>query len=134
MRRRTNGVRVTADPIAPANAARNAIAAALASVPRLSDYPSAPDNPHEFDAFPRWSFTNYTGGRMRALGVHEYDALVILPAGYEPDTVIQGDSLLDAVATALMTVGEVHNADPVTIPFGTSGMPALRVRVVPRAR
>lgn len=123
---------MTTDPIGPANAARNAIAGALATVPGLTAYASAPDNPHEFDAFPRWSFTPYTGGRLRTLGVHEYDALVILPAGYEPDTVAQGDSLLDLVAAALMTIGEVHNADPVTVPFGQASMPALRVRVVPR--
>jgi hypothetical protein len=112
--------------------ARNAIATALATVPGVTAYASAPDNPHEFDAFPRWAFTPYTGGRLRTLGVHEYDALVILPAGYEPDTVMRGDALLDLVAAALMTVGEVHNADPVTATFGASAMPCLRVRVVPR--
>jgi hypothetical protein len=102
-------------------------------VPGVTAYDTAPDNPHEFDGFPRWGITNYTGGKMRALGVHEYDALVILPAGYEPDTVRQGDTLLDAVASALMVIGEVRTADPITAQFGAgSSMPALRVRVVPR--
>lgn len=121
------------DPIHPATAAREAIAGALATVPGVSAYPSAPDNPHELDAFPRWALTNYTGGKLRALAVHEYDALIILPAGYEPDTVNQGDTLLDAAATALMRVGEVRQADPITAQFGAgASMPALRIRVVPR--
>jgi hypothetical protein len=125
---------MTANPIGPASAARAAIAAALDAVPGVTAYSSAPDNPHEFDAFPRWAFTNYTGGKMRRLAVHEYDALVILPAGYEPDTVAQGDTLLDAVAIALAVVGEVRTADPIQITYGPGvGMPALRVRVVPRA-
>lgn len=120
---------MTANPIHPAAAARQAIAAALATVPGVTAYPSRPDTPHEFDGFPRWAFTPYTGGKLRALGRHEYDALVILPAGYEPDTVTQGDTLLDAVAAALMAVGEVQQADPVLV----DNMPALRVRVIPRA-
>jgi hypothetical protein len=119
---------MNANPIHPAAAARQAIAAALATVPGVTSYASRPDTPHEFDGYPRWAFTPYTGGRLRALGRHEYDARVILPAGYEPDTVSQGDTLLDAVAAALMTVGEVHQADPVLV----DNMPALRVRVVPR--
>ena len=120
---------MTANPIHPATAARQAIADALGTVAGVTAYLSRPDNLHEFDGFPRWAFTPYTGGRLRALGRHEYDALVILPAGYEPDTVIQGDTLLDTVAVALMVVGEVQQADPVLI----DNMPALRVRVVPRA-
>lgn len=124
---------MTTTSVHPATAAREAIRAALATVPGVTAYASAPDNPHEFDGFPRWAFTPYNAGKLRALGRHEYDALVILPAGYEPDTVTQGDTLLDAVAQALMTVGEVQNADPVQVPFGAgAGMPALRVRVIPR--
>lgn len=123
----------TPNAVHPATAAREAIRAALATVPGITAYASAPDNPHDFDAFPRWSFTDYARGKMRPLGVHEYDALVILPGGYEPDTVTQGDTLLDAVAMALMVVGVVHNAEPIQIPYGPgAGMPALRVRVIPR--
>jgi hypothetical protein len=122
------------DPIGPANVAREAIRAALAGVPGLSAHSAAPDNPVEFDAFPRWALTNYTGGKLRAAAVHEYDALVILPAGYEPDTVAQGDSLLDLVAGAVRAVGEVRTADPIQLTFGVNQtpMPALRVRVIPR--
>jgi hypothetical protein len=123
----------TPNAVHPATAAREAIRAALATVPGVTAYASAPDNPHEFDGFPRWAFTPYNAGKLRRLGRHEYDALVILPAGYEPDTVNQGDTLLDRVATALMVIGEVQNADPIRAEFGPAGsMPALRVRVIPR--
>jgi len=123
---------MTADPIGPATTARESIRAALARVPGVTAYAAAPDNPVDFDAFPRWALTNYTGGKLRNLAVHEYDALVILPAGYEPDTVAQGDTLLDAVARELRTIGEVRTADPVSLGQPTAPMPALRVRVVPR--
>lgn len=122
-----------ADPIGPASTTRAAIVAALKTVPTLNVYPSAPDNPTAWDAFPRWALTNYTGGRLTWIAVHEYDVLVVLPAGYEPDTVTQGDSILDAVATALSTVGVVQTAEPIRATFDTgTSVPALRVRVVPR--
>lgn len=125
---------MTTDPIGPASSARESIRAALAAVPGLAAYGAAPDNPVDFDAFPRWALTNYTGGKLRNLAVHEYDALVILPAGYEPDTVAEGDALLDLVAKALAVVAEVRTADPVVLTFGPNQtpMPALRVRVLPR--
>jgi hypothetical protein len=125
---------MNSSPIGPAAAAREAIRAALAGVPGVSAHASAPDNPVAFDGFPRWALTNYTGGKLRNAAVHEYDALVILPAGYEPDTVEQGDTLLDAVASALRVVGEIRVADPVQLTFtpNQTPMPALRVRVVPR--
>lgn len=124
-----------ADPatIGPATTTREAIVDALNTVPTLHVYPSAPDNPSAWDAYPRWALTNYTGGRLGWIAVHEYDVLVILPAGYEPDTVTQGDSLLDDVAIALTTVGVVQTAEPVRLTFETgTTLPALRVRVVPR--
>lgn len=111
---------------------RAAIAAALGSVDGLTVHTTAPDNPVAFDAFPKWALTNYTGGRLQWLAVHEYDALVILPAGYEPDTVDHGDSLLDRVAAALGSVGVVRTADPIQLTFNSgSAVPALRIRVVP---
>lgn len=118
--------------IGPASDARAAIVDALKTVEGLNVYATAPDNPVAWDAFPRWAVTNYTGGRFQSLAVHEYDALVVLPGGYEPDTVAQGDSLLDQVAAALMTVGVVNAADPIQLTFNAgTAMPALRVRVVP---
>src|SRR6185312_16775836 len=56
-RRRTTGRRMTTTSVHPATAAREAIRAALDTVPGVTAYASAPDNPHEFDGFPRWSFT-----------------------------------------------------------------------------
>jgi hypothetical protein len=121
------------DPIGPATTTRDAIVTALATVSTLNVHPSAPDNPNAWDAFPRWALTNYTGGRLGWIAVHEYDVLVVLPAGYEPDTVTQGDNLLDLVATALATVGVVQTAEPIRLTFDNgSSVPALRVRVVPR--
>lgn len=120
------------DPIGPAGTARDAIVGALETVDGLTVHPTAPDNPTAFDAFPRWALTNYTGGRLTWIAVHEYDALVVLPGGYEPDTVAEGDSLLDRVASALATVGVVRNADPIQLTFNSgTAMPALRLRVVP---
>lgn len=122
----------TPTTIGPASTTRAAIVDALRLVPGLTVYPTAPDQPVPFDAFPRWAVTNYVGGRLSWQGVHEYDALVILPAGYEPDTVAEGDSLLDLVAVALMTVGVVEAAEPIAVTFQSgSAVPALRIRVVP---
>lgn len=123
---------LAAPTIGPATTTRAAIVDALKTVPGLTVYSTAPDQPTAFDAFPRWATTNYVGGRLTWAAVHEYDALVILPAGYEPDTVAEGDSLLDLVAAALMTVGVVEVADPISVTFQAgSALPALRVRVVP---
>jgi hypothetical protein len=121
--------------LGPPQAARDAIVAALGLVPGLNPRPTIPEAPGAFDAFPRWALTNYVGGRLGEglQAQHEYDVLVILPAGYEPDTVAQGDALLDQVATALATVALVRQADPIQLaaPNGATGLPALRVRVVP---
>lgn len=123
---------VTTDPIGPAADARAAIVAALSTVAGLTVHPTAPDSPVAFDAFPRWSQSTYQGGRLQALGVHSYDAIVILPAGYEPDTVAEGDSLLDRTVSALLSVGVVQQADPILLTFNAgTAMPALRIRVVP---
>lgn len=119
--------------LSPAPTARQVIVDALSTVEGVTAYPSAPDNPSSWDAFPRWALSTYTAGRLGSPAVHEYDALVILPAGYEPDTVAQGDSLLDQVAAALWSVAEVQTADPVQLTFGTTtAVPALRIRCVPR--
>lgn len=118
--------------IGPATTSRAAIVTALRTIDGINVYDTAPDNPVAFDAFPRWALTNYTGGRLGWVGVHEFDVLVILPAGYEPDTVREGDSLLDLVAIALQPVGVIRTADPIQVTFNNgTAMPALRVRVVP---
>jgi hypothetical protein len=107
--------------------------AALARVDGINAHATAPDNPVAFDAFPRWALSDFHRGRLGLVAQHEYDVLVILPAGYEPDTVTQGDSLLDTVARALWDVADIQNADPIQLTFGNqSPMPALRIRVVPR--
>lgn len=123
---------VAAAPIGPATTARQMIVDALQEIPTLQVYSSSPDNPTAWDAFPRWTVTNYTGGRLGTIAVHEYDVLVILPAGYEADTVEQGDTILDAVAEVLIGIGRIDVAEPVRLTFDTgSTTPALRVHVVP---
>lgn len=116
-----------------ADEARAAVVAALQQVPGVQAHPTIPDAPVAFDAFPRWALTNYTGGRLfeGLQAVHEYDVLVVLPAGYEPDTVAQGDALLDRLVTALHPVGTVRQADPIQLAWNTGTLPALRVRIVP---
>lgn len=119
--------------LTPAPDARAVLVAALGRVEGITPHPSSPDNPVAFDAFPRWALTNYASGRLGFVGTHQYDVLVILPAGYEPDTVTEGDSLLGAVAAELWDVAEIANAEPVQLTFGNqTPQPALRIRVTPR--
>lgn len=127
------GPQPTSAGITPAPSARAALAAALAAVEGVTAHPSAPDNPVAFDAFPRWALSDYHRGRLGMVASHEYDVLVILPAGYEPDTVTEGDSLLGRIVAALWGVADVGNADPIQLTFGNqTPMPALRIRVIPR--
>jgi hypothetical protein len=119
--------------LTPAAPARELLVVALNTVPEISAYLTAPDNPSAWDSWPRWARSDYQAGRLGSPATHEYDVLVVLPAGYEPDTVAEGDSLLDKVAEALWPVAEVQTADPIQLTFGTtSAVPALRIRVVPR--
>jgi hypothetical protein len=119
--------------LAPPTSARDRLVDALTTVESLTVYRSAPDNPVAWDAFPRWALSDYRSGRLAAPSTHAYDVLVILPAGYEPDTVEQGESLLDTVASALYPVADVQTAEPIALTFGTTpAVPALRIRVIPR--
>jgi len=116
----------------PPPAVRDAITAALATVDGLTAHRTTPDQPQAFDAWPRWSTSAYTGGRLNYLAVHEYDAVICLPATYEHDTVDAGDSLLSLVVAALWGLGKVETAEPIRLTFdnGTS-TPALRVHLIP---
>lgn len=128
-----NGPTATGAGLTPAPDARGRLVAALALVDGVTAHPSAPDNPVAFDAFPRWALSDYHRGRLGSVATHEYDVLVILPAGYEPDTVAEGDSLLDVITAAIWDVAEIQNADPIQLSFGNqTPMPALRIRVIPR--
>jgi hypothetical protein len=107
--------------------------AALSVLDGINAHASTPDNPTAFDAWPRWALSDYRAGRLGAVAAHQYDVLVILPAGYEPDTVGQGDSLLDRITAGLWDVAEIQTAEPVQLSFGNqTPMPALRIRVIPR--
>jgi len=127
------GPQPTAAGFAPAPSARDALVASLGRVEGVTAHPSAPDNPAAFDAFPRWALSDFHRGRLGMVASHQYDVMVILPAGYEPDTVNQGDSLLGRVVAELWAVADVGNADPIQLSFGNqTPMPALRIRVTPR--
>lgn len=129
----TSGPNGTRAGVSPAPSARAALVAALAAVDGVTAHASTPDNPVAFDAFPRWALSDFHRGRLGLVASHEYDVLVILPAGYEPDTVSEGDSLLGSVVAALWDVADVGNADPIQLTFGNqTPMPALRIRVIPR--
>jgi hypothetical protein len=119
--------------LTPAPDARAALVAALARVEGVTAHPSAPDNPAAFDAFPRWALSDYHRGRLARPAAHEYDVLVVLPAGYEPDTVSEGDSLLDRIVSGLWDAADIQTAEPTQLTFGNqTPMPALRIRVIPR--
>lgn len=119
--------------LTPAPDARAVLVAALARVDGIAAHPSSPDNPAAFDAFPRWALSDYHAGRLGRVASHQYDVLVILPAGYEPDTVSEGDSLLDTITRALWDVADIQTAEPIQLTFGNqTPQPALRIRVIPR--
>lgn len=123
----------TGRTLTPAPNARAVLVAALARVQGVTAHATTPDNPAAWDAFPRWALSDYRTGRLGMVGTHQYDVLVILPAGYEPDTVAEGDSLLDRVTAELAHDAEIQNADPIQLTFGNqTPMPALRIRVIPR--
>jgi hypothetical protein len=120
--------------IGPAADARTAICDALQAVDQLTVTRAAPDNPVAFCAWPKWSTSGFVGGRLAHPAIHEYDVIVTLPAGYEPETVEAGDSLLDQVVTALWEIGEVTTALPIQVAFDQARaqtMPAFQVHVIP---
>jgi hypothetical protein len=56
--------------------------------------------------------------------------LVTLPAGYAGTTVDDGDGFRDVVAMALVKLGKVNYAEPVSIAFADrQTMPGLRFRL-----
>src|SRR5262245_56614296 len=95
--------------------ARDAIVAALATVPSLTPTSTTPVAPVPGSAWPRWVITNYQGGKLCALAVHDYDVWVALPNDVPEETVEAADGLLPIVVAALAKVGTVVSAQPVAI-------------------
>jgi hypothetical protein len=120
---------VAEDPAERPGATRAAIVAALKAVPGLTGYSSAPDQATAGAAWPRWVQTTYDG-HLCTLATSQYDVLVTLPGDYAPATVDDGDSFRDVVGLALVRLGRVAYAEPVSIAFqDRQTMPGLRFRL-----
>lgn len=107
-----------------------AIVDALNTVPGVTAYPSNPDAMTDGAAWPIWANTVWTGGKLCRAPVSTYDVVVILPAGYHPETVQAAGGLRDLVYAALRTVGPIEVAEPVMVTAADqSAMPAIRYRL-----
>jgi len=112
------------------SATRQAIVDALDTVTGVTGHLSIPDTPAAGDGWPVWESGAFRFGKLTQPIVHTYSAFVLLPAGYTPDVVDAGDSLVEQLMHALNKVGTVDVAEPVLVPVdNTSTMPAIRVRV-----
>jgi hypothetical protein len=111
---------------------RQAVVDALATVPGIVAHKSVPDAPAAGDGWPVWETGEFRTGKLTNPITHTYSALVVLPNGYEPDTIDAADGLVEQVMYALSKVGTVDVAEPVSISVtSTSTMPGIRVRVTP---
>lgn len=118
------------DPATRPGATRAAIVAALDAVTGLTGSTSAPDQATAGAAWPRWVQSTYDGP-LCTLARDQYDVLVTLPADYAATTVDEGDGFRDRVALALVRLGKVEYAEPVSISFqDRQTMPGLRLRLV----
>jgi hypothetical protein len=114
---------------------RDSIVAALATVPGLLPSITNPPAPVAGSAWPQWTITNYQGGKLCDLAVHDYDVVIVLPNDVREETVESADGFLPIVQRALSRVGTVVSAQPVTIQMeSAAAMPGIRVRLTPRRR
>lgn len=111
--------------------ARQAVLDALALVAGLDPRPSMPDTPAPGLAWPVWSESAYTSGKLTQPISHTYEVLVLLPAAYHPETVDAADGLVEQLMGALSKAGTVETARPVTVAFDPTQttMPGVSVRV-----
>ena len=108
---------------------RDALVAALDSVPGLTGYPAAPDQATAGAAWPKWVQTTYTG-HLCDSATDTWEVFAVLPADYAPTTVDEGDELRDLVAPVLVRLGPVAYAEPVAIAFkDNQAMPGIRCRM-----
>jgi hypothetical protein len=113
-------------------AARQAIVDALATIPGVSATPAMPDTPVAGAAWPVWSASSFSGGKMSNPITHTYNVVMVLPAGYLPDTVDASDGVVEQVMTALQKVGVVQDVTPGTVTFvdpEQTSMPGINARV-----
>jgi hypothetical protein len=77
-----------------------------------------------------WVESRYGTGKLSRPLTHAYEARVILPSGWLPETVDTADGLLEQLCAALSRVGELDNATPVLIQFdNATSMPGISARV-----
>lgn len=109
---------------------RQAVLDALATVPGLTVTTTLPDTPMAGAAWVVWAESRYGTGKLSRPLTHTYEARVVLPAGWLPETVDTADGLLEALCAALSGVGALDSARPVNVQFdnGTS-MPGISARV-----
>jgi hypothetical protein len=109
---------------------RQAVLNALATVPGLVVTPTLPDTPMAGAAWVVWAESRYGAGKLSRPLTHTYEARVVLPAGWLPETVETADGLVDMLCSALSTVGALDSARPVNIQFdNATSMPGISARV-----
>lgn len=112
---------------------RDAIVTALGTVPELTPSRTMPDTPTAGAAWPNLTTSTGHGERLNVIDVHEFDVLVILPAGYLPDTVRAADELLPKVTAALAPIGRLGVTRHVPIMFAQGEtMPGFVIPLTPR--
>lgn len=114
------------------NPARQAIVDALATIPGVEALPAMPDTPTAGAGWPVWAEARYGTGKLAQPISHTYEAIVLLPAGYHPDTVDAADGLVEQVMAALRKVGTVDLSQPVQVvfdPHNAASMPGITTRV-----
>lgn len=112
---------------------RDAVVAALATVPGIEAHPVTPAPPAPGQGWPRWVFSRLSGGKLSNPLVATYDALVTLPPGLTAETVDAADALIPQLVDALARIGLVDTIEPVLITVQNgAALPAVRVRITPR--
>jgi len=109
---------------------RQAVLDALATVPGLIVSTTLPDTPMAGAAWVVWAESRFGTGKLSRPLTHTYEARVILPNGWLPETVDTADGLLEQLCAALARVGALDNAAPVLIQFdNATSMPGISARV-----
>lgn len=109
---------------------RQAVLDALATIPGLTVSTTLPDTPQAGSAWVVWSASQYGTGKLSRPLTHTYEARVILPNGWLPETVDTADGLLEQLCAALASVGALDSATPVLIQFdNATSMPGISARV-----
>lgn len=109
---------------------RQAVLDALATVPGLTVSTTLPDTPMAGAAWVVWAESRFGTGKLSRPLTHTYEARVVLPAGWLPETVDTADGLIEQVAYALAGVGTLDVATPVLIQFdNATSMPGISARV-----